>query len=519
MFEFFLLAFVGYLIYYYLFAKSSPPAYWKEHGIPFIDTSAVATNFEIFLMKKQILDRDEYAYNQLGSIDGKFCGMLESPKPVILLKDIDLIKKVCIKDFDHFIDRRDFIPIKQGTIVSKMMLKGEEWKGVRTTVTPTFATGKVRRLMGVFNGVGKEFIDMLKYKTSSGETNINVLLTWNQYTVDVIGRGVFGVITGTIDNPNSEFAQNARRLTEFSLFDFIKRRLGPCYPNVFTTLGIDAFDEKALGFFAGIVRQSMEARRNGTVKRNDFLQLMLDAQKGELEAVSSEELSQFEKDAQLLNAKAVYLTDDLIVAQSVGFFLGGFLTISTFLTFVTYVLAVHQDIQEKLRRALVGVVKEDGTVEYDEINEIQYLDMVFCETLRLYPAAIRIERDCNKNFHDPETGLFVQKGSVVVIPVHPIHHDKEYYANPHKFDPEHFSPENKARRTLYAYFPFGHGPRNCTGMRFAMIEAKTVITLMLHSFRIEPTEKTPIPIQAITAGISFMPPTNLELKLVPLHFT
>lgn len=517
LFEFVSLVVLGYLLYHYLFAKGSPPAYWKKHGIPFIDSSVVASNLEIFFMKKQISERDEYAYNQLVSTGGKFCGMLESPQPVILVKDIDVVKKVYIKDFDHFVDRRDFFPTRKGTLMSKMMLRGDEWKGVRATMTPTFTTGKIRRLMDVFNGVGKEFIDMLKKKASSGSTPINVLRTWNQYTVDVIGRGVFGVNTGTIEDPNSVFAQHAKLLTEFQLWDFIKISLGPRYPKIFQALGIEVFNQKAMDFFAGVVKQGMSARRNGTVKRNDFQQILLEAQKGELKTIGADDLSDFDKDAQLKNTKGVYLTDEVLVAQSVGFFLGGFLTISTFLTFVTYVLAVHQDIQDKLRKVLSGVVKKDGTVDYDEVNEIQYLEMVFNETLRHYPAALRIERDCNKDFHDPETGLFVQKGGVVVIPVYSIHHDKEHYANPDKFDPEHFSPENKAKRSPYAYQPFGHGPRSCIGMRFALIEAKTVIAHMLHNFRIEPTEKTPIPIQAIKAGTALMTPRDLELKLVSLQ--
>lgn len=51
----------------------------------------------------------------------------------------------------------------------------------------------------------------------------------------------------------------------------------------------------------------------------------------------------------------------------------------------------------------------------------------------------------------------------VAAPVYSIHHDKRYYENPEKFDPERFTEENRARRIPYTYIPFGTGPRICIG--------------------------------------------------------
>ncbi|CAG7700842.1 unnamed protein product, partial [Allacma fusca] len=64
---------------------------------------------------------------------------------------------------------------------------------------------------------------------------------------------------------------------------------------------------------------------------------------------------------------------------------------------------------------------------------------------------------------------------------------------PEKFNPEHFSAENKAKRHPYAYLPFGQGPRNCIAMRFALTETKAAIAHLVYNFKIEPCEKTQIP--------------------------
>ena len=43
-----------------------------------------------------------------------------------------------------------------------------------------------------------------------------------------------------------------------------------------------------------------------------------------------------------------------------------------------------------------------------------------------------------------------------------------------------------------AFMPFGTGPRNCVGMRFAMEELKIALCTILKNFRFFPVEETPV---------------------------
>ena len=70
-----------------------------------------------------------------------------------------------------------------------------------------------------------------------------------------------------------------------------------------------------------------------------------------------------------------------------------------------------------------------------------------------------------------------------------IHHDPEYYPNPYNFDPERFMPENRDKLVPYTYMPFGAGPRNCVGMRFALMELKMCLIQLLRQYRILPGDK------------------------------
>ena len=51
-----------------------------------------------------------------------------------------------------------------------------------------------------------------------------------------------------------------------------------------------------------------------------------------------------------------------------------------------------------------------------------------------------------------------------------------------------------------AFIPFGAGPRNCVGMRFALMEAKLTIARMMREFSFVKCEQTQVPLQLVEEG-------------------
>uniref|UniRef100_A0A8C8Z482 unspecific monooxygenase n=1 Tax=Prolemur simus TaxID=1328070 RepID=A0A8C8Z482_PROSS len=127
---------------------------------------------------------------------------------------------------------------------------------------------------------------------------------------------------------------------------------------------------------------------------------------------------------------------------------------------------------------------------YDAVVQLEYLDMVVNETLRLFPIAGRIQRVCKKDVEIK--GLFIPKGVVVIIPTHVLHWDPKYWPEPKEFRPERFSKNNKDNIDPYLYLPFGVGPRNCIGMRFALISIKLAIVKILQNFSFKPCKETQV---------------------------
>lgn len=141
------------------------------------------------------------------------------------------------------------------------------------------------------------------------------------------------------------------------------------------------------------------------------------------------------------------------------FFLAGFDTSSTLLSFIAYELSVNTDIQQKLYDEVEETYRSLGgkTLNYDTVQKMKYMDMVVSETLRYWPPLPGVDRDCVKDYDydDGQCKFKIEKGTFISIPIYGFHFDEKYWDNPKKFDPERFSDKDKDKITAGTYMPFG----------------------------------------------------------------
>ncbi len=157
------------------------------------------------------------------------------------------------------------------------------------------------------------------------------------------------------------------------------------------------------------------------------------------------------------------LTNSEILSTAIIFLAAGYETTTTILGFIVYNLAMHPEYQERLCQEIDSVLKNhNAKISYDAVQEMAYMDMIINETLRLYPAAFRVDRVANSDYE--YKGLKMKKGQVWSASIYSLHHDPEFYPEPEKFDPERFNEENKRKRDSAAYIPWGAGPRHCIGI-------------------------------------------------------
>lgn len=191
------------------------------------------------------------------------------------------------------------------------------------------------------------------------------------------------------------------------------------------------------------------------------------------------------------------------------------------MSFSAYELALNPDVQEKLRSEIL-IVRDllDGKdLTYEELLKMKYFDQFVTEVLRKWPPAPLLDRVCVKDFKFELDGntVTIPKDHSVLIPVQGWHLDSNHFPNPEKFDPDRFSYENVKSQNLDAYAPFGIGPRNCIGSRFALMNLKVVLYHMLLNFSFEVSEKTPIPFRFKKSMTNVGAENGFWLKLKPVR--
>ncbi|XP_013420933.1 cytochrome P450 3A41-like [Lingula anatina] len=92
--------------------------------------------------------------------------------------------------------------------------------------------------------------------------------------------------------------------------------------------------------------------------------------------------------------------------------------------------------------------------------------------------------------------VHIPKGMSVRCNIYSIHMDPGHWGppDPSLFCPERFTAERIVKRHPMAWLPFGAGPRNCIGMRFALMEAKMTLACLVKKFSVETCAETQIPL-------------------------
>lgn len=207
--------------------------------------------------------------------------------------------------------------------------------------------------------------------------------------------------------------------------------------------------------------------------------------------------------------------------QTFIFFLGGYDTIKWMLTAFAYELARNPDIQERLIDEIdaTNSALDGADVTYEELNKMEYMDMVLSEVLRLYPPFVLHDRLCTKDFkfNDGKTKIEFVRGDTLWIPAHCYHHNPDYWPEPERFDPERFSAENKGNINPAYYIPFGMGPRQCIANRFSLLEGKVALYYLLKDFTLNVSPKTEVPMKIRSTHFIQAPMNGLHLTLRKRH--
>jgi len=169
---------------------------------------------------------------------------------------------------------------------------------------------------------------------------------------------------------------------------------------------------------------------------------------------------------------------------------------------------LHEELDTVLGDGSEGSAADAERPGAADLFELDYLDRVVDEALRLYPPAYTVFREPTR---DVDLGGYrIPEGSTVSMPQWVVHRDDRWYDDPDAFRPERWTDEFREALPDYAYFPFGGGPRHCIGMRFALMEAKLVLTTLAGRFAFDPVTEPPLD---LSMQITLQPQQPIEVDL------
>lgn len=482
--------------------------YWTRVGIPYVKPIPILGSMgALFANPAHEIEMERYKEK------GRIYGTYEGTRPLLTVADPDVLRNIFVKDFPSFSRRRNMIV---GDPLSDNMLQNlveENWKRVRALMTPAFSTGKIKRMTSIFTDSAKTLTDNFRF-AAKDHKSLDMKRLFGAFTMDVIASTAFGTKLNSHDDPCNPFVKAARNLFSRNIpWRFVLFFLFPGFMKFFK---ISIFQPDVLQFFEKVTLKVMQERKQSGKKRNDFLQMMMDASTEELEKgedgskngdVSEKEIGCEGENYEVFNSSynSKSLSNDEMIAQCVSFFLAGYDSTASTLSFAAYELALNPDIQDRLIAEIDEITTQKGELNYDAVTEMKYLANVISEVLRKYPQAIRGERLAVNDYFIKDYNITVPKGMIVQVPVYAIHHDPQHYPDPEKFDPDRFNPEQTSMRHPLTYLPFGAGPRNCIAMRFALTEMKFCLAYVLRHCRFTTCAETQVPLQFYRGHLLLQP--------------
>ena len=337
-------------------------SYWEDRGVPTVKPVLPYGNLKGVSKTISLGERVRDVYLELKKTKSLIGGMYFFIAHNVLVFDLDLLRNIFVKDFANFQDRGMYVNEKGDPLSAHLFsIGGEKWRNLRPKLTPTFTSGKMRLMHLTILKVAEQFKDHLEEQ--GREVEIKELLA--QFTTDIIGNVAFGLEMNSMKEKDNEFRTMGRRIFDVSSTNFVKRILALTFPKLALKLNVTFLEKDISEFFMRSIKQTVDYREKNNVQRNDFLQLLMQIKNtGKLEGEETE-------------GDGGKLSFEELAAQTFVFFIAGFETSSSTMTFACYELARNPEIQDRARKEIQEVLqRHNGVLTYEATMELTYLEQI-----------------------------------------------------------------------------------------------------------------------------------------------
>ncbi|KAK3316797.1 cytochrome P450 3A5 [Apodospora peruviana] len=427
---------------------------------------------------------------------------------VILVADIDVINEVLVKQPYAFVKPGFFQRLLLPVIGRGLLfIEGEEHVHIRRKLAAPFSMANLRKLVPVFRDKAEKLAGRIGREVGDGYEGavVEVASKYTSATLDVIGVAVLGVELDNLDT-TTPFHECYGRIFDPGPIGQIMMGLNALVPVRWIPVKENRLYKEATHTIDREVRKVIRERMSefeagqqqnggkGKTERRDLLTFMLE------EDVIGPTAS---------GAREEGWTEKNLLDHMMTFLAAGHETTATALTWATYVLTQHPDVQECLHVEIRDLLKEHPTPGYSEIEGLKQLNNFCRELLRVYTPSIELPRQTAQDI--VLKGMAIPKGTTIVVMPTLIHHHPRIWGE----DASEFKPERWDRPGIdpHAMITFSAGSRNCIGKVFAMLELKILLVELLRKFRFEAVGKKE-KVELVNPGPLLKPKGGLKVRVV-----
>ncbi|XP_070544565.1 cytochrome P450 4V2-like [Ptychodera flava] len=413
--------------------------------------------------------------------DSRFMRLWLGPVPIVLVYRADAAE-IIFNSSKHITKAfvYDFLHPWLGT--GLLTSTGDKWKSRRRLLTPTFHFKILNHFVEVFNDQAVVLVKNLNSRVGKDEFNIFPLIT--HCVLDIICETAMGIEVKAQSNCDSEYVRAVIGISEL-VQDRMKT---PWYwpETMYNITESGKKHEKYLKILHGmtnkVIRERSAELRNQLAERGEQV-----SEDMEMANIGGRKRLAFLDMLLYMNEADPSFTYSDIREEVDTFLFEGHDTTAAGVTWATYLIASHPEVQEKLQAEMDTIFGDsDRSATIDDLKAMKYLDCVIKESLRLFPSVPIFARKLDEDVKI--AGYDVPKETAMLVAPYALHRDPKYFPDPEVFDPDRFSLKNASGRHPYAYVPFSAGLRNCIGQKFAMFEEKVVLSSILRNFTMETTQ-------------------------------
>lgn len=346
--------------------------------------------------------------------------------------------------------------------------EGDHWRKQRKLIQPAFHKKQLSKLLETIQSA-----IVTEYKKVGNKKELDVFPVFNDLAFQVVVKSLFSSAA------TAEEINRLQFITESAQKMLVRELRQPYLGWWFKASGkIEKYLELTRES-REILKKIVQQRKDSGEKQDDLLDMLLEAKYDD---------GNFMDDEQLI--------DEILVL-----FIAGHETTSNALSFISQLLAIHPEWQEKI---FTELKKQKGEDLMTLVTTSPLTRQVIEEGMRLYPPAYFIDR---VNVEPDEfRGKSFPAGSNLLFSIYEIHRHPGLWESPDEFKPERF--EDGGRKYSSQYFPFGAGPRKCIGNNFAMYEMIIAVAELVKKYKLT----------AVSSDIAIKPlitlkPENAWLRL------